>query len=218
MEAKLFAEQHAGRRIRVNNKNASPNLGIDKWPYCRVVGYSPVNGETTICVEFENKKLHPYCLFPNNGNLVKTADLIHGQCIWQVRLKHVRFLRTTKPEKKKRLFVPYPNTCRKCKSPSRNFAGYTLCSNMKCKTHAKRRLVLRPMHNYIRCKKCGNFASSTTKTKSRSSSGGHIDQYVCGEGHKWSAVFNKNDAIVIRKPSAGQIIYVYDGAKWQQLL
>jgi hypothetical protein len=80
----------------------------------------------------------------------------HQEC-WRVDVQHLELLKPFKPVK------PYPHTCKTCKKPARKIGKEALCSNVKCKSRRKLKLLKSmPLKfpdvntdNVIICNECG---------------------------------------------------------------
>jgi hypothetical protein len=213
MSAKEYAEENAGRRIRVYVKAAGPNSGLVAYPYCRVVGWQG----NKICVEFEDVRLHQYCANPNMVGCVRTSPSTPGIGIWIIEIEQVRFLKQSKTPKPTVPVKPYPHTCVVCKSPARNCASYVLCSNSKCKANKKfRKMVMAnaPQITRIKCPTCKRNAIEVGAARNKDKAPEW--RFNCDKKHIWAYVPKENDVVscgVDHKPGAKDKIWRTNG--WQ---
>ncbi len=194
MSARVYAEKNAGKRIRIYESSAGPNKRLIKYPYCRVVGYN-FNDDGYIFVEFEDKPLHQYCFNPvGNPSFIRTAPAL-VPVVWQIGYESVRFLRRSKTTITKPA-NPYPHTCKKCHSPSRNCSNYVLCSNGKCSSKKKfKKIVLAGVAktSRIKCPTCKGNAIEVGASRNKA----NVPEwrFSCVKKHVWIYSPKENDLV-----------------------
>ena len=202
-EIKKFAEENAGRRVKIIGKLTDNDLPYNAAElYGMIVGYhtSPSNSiygtDKYISVNFEEERDNKKCY--HQDFVQYFAEFNRG---WFVEQRAIQILH--KPYN----IVPYPHTCKKCKSPARKSKNIILCSNTKCSSTNKNNYIVKlPSMSIIKCPECNAdvaFLLSTKKDKSGPT-------FVCknGASHRFNYIPLVNDMMLSNPP------YYFDGVDW----
>lgn len=173
----------------------------------RIIGYYKHNQIEYVVAEIPNNEKASYKFTGNeenifSGYLFKTAErLLPKYTLHYFSAKAVKsIIPLPKP------FSLYTNKCKLCSSPARNNKATTLCSNVKCKSWLKIRVMagkLKPKtkYRYTVCHICGEIANEGSKVDYNKI------EARCNNGHRWEV----NDAfgVVVKQPPSD--IYVWLG-------
>ncbi len=215
MSARNYAEKNAGRVIKINVKAASPSRA--NWPVGKVIGYLNDGEDYSIVLEMADVDDRHRCQPVGNlRNFIRTHVGEYDPPMgWVVNTDSVRHLRKKKATPK--VISPYPHTCSRCNSPSRNCAEFVMCSNYKCKTRVDVRKLFKPAvakakGRWIRCATCGRHALNSRGGYDTNDN--RIYTMSCPNGHNWTGDLKKGDLLRTSLQTGIADDRMWDGRQW----